>query len=291
MDPERRPASVSQRASARALGARGAGELGSGARGRGAFVGGACAGLLGVLLLGWLTGLRGILHALLIRLGSAALLPFVVVLAAVALVAAVSLAVGLVAEEAAAGASGRAAIGGTLARVYDAYILRQRRQPLLWGLGAGLGLGVVGVWLVLAALVVPLETRTLSLLLLAQARLDAGRHGGAPPAPAADGLLHASAVRDGAAESGDDRVLDAFGHAITYEPGRGAGASTYTLRSLGLDTVPSRDDLCVRGPTELTRSGDGARDPLLFVEQLRAGELGWGARFDALEQARCRRLD
>ncbi len=279
--------SVSPRPSARPFAARHPGLLR-----RVRFVGGACAGLLGVLWLGWLTPLRGIMHALLIRLGSAVLLPFVVLLAVVALVAALGLVVGLVAEEAVAGASGRAAMGGTLVRVYDAYIARQRRRPLLWGLAAGLALGVVGVWLVLAALVVPLETRTLSVLLLAQARLDAGQHGGSPPAPAADGLLHAS-VTKGSADAAEDRVLDAFGHAVGYDsnPGSSSGTGTYTLRSLGLDTVPSRDDLCVRGPTELTRSGDGAEDPLLFVEKLRAGELGWSARFDALEHARCNRLD
>lgn len=256
-----------------------------------AFVGGACAGLLGVLLLGWLTGLRGTMHALLINLGSAALLPFVIVLGAIALVAAVSLAVGLVAEDVAVGASGRAAIGTTLARVYDAYIVRQRRRPLLWGLAAGLGLGVVGVWLVLAALVVPLETRTLSLLLLAQARLDAGQHASAHPAgPPADGLLRSNALVGSATDGTDDRVLDGFGHAIAYESAGGSGAP-YTLRSLGLDTVPSGDDLCVRGPTELTRSGDDAHDPLQFVEKLRADELGWSARLDALRHARCSRLD
>jgi hypothetical protein len=262
----------------------------SGALRRVRFVGGACAGLLGVLWLGWLTGLRGIMHTLLIQLGSAALLPIAAVLCTLALVAAISLAVGLVAEDVAVGASGRAAIGGTLVRVYEAYIARQRRRPLLWGLAAGLVLGVVGVWLVLAALVVPLETRTLSVLLLAQARLDAGQHPSARAA-AADGLLHSQASQGGATEGTDDRVLDAFGHAIAYQSTGGAGAASYTLRSLGLDTVPSRDDLCVRGPTELTRSGDGAHDPLQFVEKLRADELGWSAKLAALQHARCSRLD
>jgi hypothetical protein len=287
MNPERRLPSVSRKPSVRPFGA-----PRSGALRRIAFVGGACAGLLGVLFLGWLTPLRGVMHTLLIQLGSAALLPIAIVLGALALVAALSLVVGLVAEDVAVGAAGRAAIGGTLVRVYEAYIARQRRRPLLWGLAAGLALGVVGVWLVLAALVIPLETRTLSVLLLAQARLDAGQHPSAQrPGAAADGLLHLQALKGGSTGDADDRVLDAFGHAVAYEPTNASGATRYTLRSLGLDTVPSRDDLCVLGPTELTRSGDGAHDPLQFVEKLRADELGWSAKLGALQHARCSRVD
>jgi len=236
-------------------------------------------GLLGVLLLGWLTGLRGVMHALLIALGATALVPLSLVLAIIAVVAAVSLSSTLIADDSRlprpnAGAES----GGRWLRAYHEQLARQRQQPLAWGFAAGGALGVVGLWLVLAALVVPLETRTLGILRLAQARLAS-----ASPAPVpSDGVLRPSAW--GPASAGaDEPVLDGFGRPVARETPGAAGQ--FTLRSLGLDGVASRDDLCASGQTGSSPAtvGDGLR----FVEDLRADRLGWPALFAAIDSARC----
>lgn len=249
---------------------------------------GAVAGLLGALLLGWLTGLRGVMHALLVTLGAHALVPFLIVLALIAIAAGSTLASTLLVGEsgfrAAASPSSPGAHGRFVAAYLD-YLRRQHRHPFAWGLSAGLGLGVIGIWLVLAALVVPLETRTLSALLLARVRIDAARAGATPPASgASDEPLSASAWSTGPGEGGDAPVLDAFGHAIAYERGEAPGG--YTLHSQGLDGVVSRDDLCVRGGAALDARAP-VRDPIQFVEALRSNELGWPRQVEAIARARC----
>lgn len=243
-------------------------------------------GLLGVLLFGWLTGLRGVMHALLIALGATALVPFALVLLVIAGVAAVSLASTLIADDSRLPRSTPgAASGNRWLHAYHTQLARQRQSPLAWGFAAGGALGVVGMWLVLAALVVPLETRTLGILRLAQARLASASPATPRAAPEAlvpsGGVLRPSAwSRAGAGD--DEPVLDAFGRPVVSET-RGAGE--FTLRSLGLDGLASRDDLCAGGQTGSSPAtvGDGLR----FVEDLRADRLGWPALFAAIDSARC----
>lgn len=245
---------------------------------------GAAGGLLGVLFLAWGTGLRGAFHSLLLALAAVALMPFILIVAALASFAAAALVGGLVAQDdvgAAAAAEGVAGGGGRLARAYYGFIWRQRRHPLGWGVGAGLALGVVGVWGALASWVVPRESQTLSALLLAQARIEALK---AHPEPAADGLLHPSLW---GAAAGADPVLDGFGRPIRYARAGAWLATSYTLRSLGFDGKQSADDLCVGGQTALGRALDQARDPLRFLERLYAGELGWSEQAQALSSSRC----
>lgn len=240
-------------------------------------------GLLGVLLFGWLTGLRGVMHAPLVALGTTALVPVSLVLGAVALVAAASVVSTLLVDET---RLRRALAAGTHdSRWFHAYrgqLTRQRQSPLGWGLAAGGALGIVGIWLLLVLLVSPLEVRTLGILRVAQARLAAPALVAHSAPRAADGLLHPSAWDPTAGAGPDQPVLDAFGHPITREA---PGAGAFTLRSLGLDGVASGDDLCVGGEPggALVPAVDGLR----FVEDLRADRLGWFARFAALREARC----
>ena len=252
------------------------------------FAAGALTGLLGVLLVGWFTPLREVMHALLVTLGAAATWPFAVVLGLVAVLATTVLATAIVADDVATGAAtapGRTA-HGPLRDAYFAQVRRQRRHPFAWAAGAGASLGIVGIWMVLAALVVPLEIRTLSLLLFSQVRIDAAA-AGAPITLAADGLLHPSAWRAPTGD-GDAAVIDTFGHPIAHDAGAVPGAP-YTLRSLGLDASPSGDDLCIRGPADPSRTPAALRDPLVFLERLRDDQLGWPERFDAVAQTRCNR--
>lgn len=240
-------------------------------------------GLLGVLLLGWLTGLRGVMHALLVTIGATALVPFVIVLGAVALVAATSLASALLADAASLQRATGSANEGRWRRIYHAQLARQRQSPLAWGLAAGCALGTVGLWLVLTALVIPLETSTLGLLRLTQVRLSATPSDGPQPVVGSDEPLRQSAWNPKALEGPDEPVRDAFGHPITRQARDVAGA--FTLRSLGLDGVPSRDDLCASGQTG--SSPADAASGLPIVEDLLSDRLGWSARFAALDDARC----
>ncbi|HTV18584.1 MAG TPA: hypothetical protein VMG12_07940 [Polyangiaceae bacterium] len=238
-------------------------------------------GLLGVLLLGWLTGLRAVMHALLITLGATALLPFVLVLGIVGVLGVVSLASSILVDEATLRTVAETS-GSRYVHAYEAQLARQRERPLGWGLAVGSALGVVGVWLVLAALVIPLETHTLSVLRLAQARL-ASMPPAAAASSAADGVLRPSAWSvAAAAASSDQPVLDAFGHPIAHEAGAAGG---FTLRSLGLDGVGSGDDLCASG--RVGSNADAAGEALGFVEALRGDRLDWSAKLRALAEARC----
>jgi hypothetical protein len=249
------------------------------ARQRSPFAAGAGLGLIGISLLGWFTGMRGVMHALLVTFGAHAPVPFAVVLGLVSLFAAAGLSGALLADTRASGASlERAARGSWLARAFYAQLGRQQRSPWVWGAGSGVALGLVGIWLVLAALVIPLEMSSLDLLLFSKLRIDTAQPGGTPPA-SADGALHPSAWQT-PPESGDMAVIDAFGRAIQLEPG---AASGYRLRSLGLDGRASGDDLCVNGPAPLATLAD----PLAFLEQRRGGQVSWVGQVTAIGAARC----
>jgi hypothetical protein len=263
---------------------------------------GAVAGLLGALLLGWLTPLRGVMHALLVAFGAHALVPFLIVLAVIAIAAGSTLASTLLVGESGFGTAASPSSPGAHGRLvaaYLGYLRRQHRHPFAWGLSAGVGLGVIGIWLVLAALVVPLETRTLSVLLLARVRIDAARGGPTPPpAPAPLEPLRPSAwstttsawrpeirpLTPAPSGGGDAPVLDGFGHAIGYERSEAPGG--YTLRSAGLDSESSRDDLCVRGGAALEARAP-VRDPIQFIEALRENQVGWARQVEAIARARC----
>lgn len=248
---------------------------------RSPFAAGAGLALVGVLLLGWFTDMRGVMHALLIRIGASAPVPFAVALGLAALFAAGALASALVADAATPARLEQAAAGGGwLGRSFYAQVQRQQQHPFLWGLGSGVALGLVGIWLVLAALVVPLDMGSLDLLLFSKVRIDAAHPSGSLPA-ASDGLLHPSAW-NAPAEAGDAAALDNFGHPIQVERDP---AGSYTLRSLGLDGRASNDDLCVHGSAP--QASAALRDPLVFLERRRANEVGWVLQVNAIQAARC----
>jgi len=247
------------------------------ARLRSPFAVGAGHGLIGILFLGWFTGMRGLMHALLVTFGASAPVPFAMLLGLAAVFAAAGLAVALLADARAAATPPNPASGSGLARAFYAQLRRQQRSPWAWGAGSGVALGLVGIWVVLGGLVIPLEMSSLDLLSFSKLRIDAAHPSGSLPA-SSDGLLHPSAWSS-SPEPGDTAALDAFGHPVRLEP----AASTYRLRSLGLDGRPSGDDLCVSGPAPLA----ALADPLAFLERRRSGQVGWVEQVRALRDSRC----
>jgi hypothetical protein len=248
---------------------------------RSPFAAGAGLALVGVLLLGWFTSMRGVMHGVLIRVGASAPIPFAVAAGLAAVFAAGALASALLADAATPARLERAAAGGSrLSRSFFAQVQRQQQHPFLWGAGSGLALGLVGIWLVLAALVVPLDMGSLDLLLFSKVRIDAAHPSGSLPTPS-DGLLHPSAW-NAQPDAEGSAALDNFGRPIHLEHDR---AGTYELRSLGLDGKTSADDLCVRGPG--LQAPALVRDPLAFLERRRANAVGWVDQVNAIQAARC----
>jgi hypothetical protein len=258
---------------------------------RSPFAAGAGLGMIGLSLLGWFTGMRGVMHALLITLVGVAPVPFFALLGLVALLAAAGLASAVLADAGTQPAAFEraAARGGWLSRTFYAQVRRQLRHPFAWGILSGLGLALVGIWLVLAALVVPLELGSLDLLLFSRLRIEAAR--GAEAAPATpDELLHPSTWK--ATEGGDAPVLDSFGRPVRFE--RDAGGAM-VLRSLGLDATASADDLCTRSAAAAALTSvatpalasAAARDPLVYLERRRANQISWSEQVEALRLSRC----
>jgi hypothetical protein len=249
--------------------------------------------LAAVLALGWLTGLRGALHALALLSGAIALLPFLLLTAAVSVVVGASVLGAVVATDTGiftAGAVDGIATGGSkLVRAYYSLLWPLRRHPLASGAGAGVLLGAVALMAVLWLFVVPREARTLGILLEAQATIDAEhRATGRYPAAAADGYLRvpspAAGDEPGAAAS------DGFGRPILYRRDGAWLTASYTLTSLGFDGEPSADDICVTGRTHVRQLMDRLREPMQVLRALRAGTLSFAEQAGALRETRCSRL-
>jgi hypothetical protein len=265
---------------------------------RGHFALGASCALAGVLALGWLTGLRGALHALLILSGALAFFPFVVVALAVLLVAGASVVAALAASDmdvAGLGAAEGIAVGGSkLGRAYYGLLWRLRRHAGVWGAAAGIGLGVVGLLGVLWLFVVPRETQTLGILLDAQAQIEAEHRASRRyPSPDPDGQFRRHLVpgeRSATAPGSDAPLPDGFGRPIIYRRNGSLLTASYTLASLGFDGQWSDDDICVSGRTRVRQLMDRLREPLQLLAALRERRLSWSEQAAALQDSRCSQL-
>jgi hypothetical protein len=262
---------------------------------RGRFALGASCALAGVLALGWLTGLRGALHALLIIAGALAFFPFVVVALAVLLVAGASVVAALAASDmdvASLGAAEGIAVGGSkLARAYYGLLWRLRRHAGVWGAAAGFGLGVIGLLGVLWLFVVPRETQTLGILLEAQAQIEAEHRASRRyPRPAADGRFRMHLMpgeRSVTVPESGTPLPDGFGRPISYQRDGSLLTASYRLASLGFDGQLSDDDICVSGRTRVREIMDRLREPLQLLAALRERRLSWREQAAALQDSRC----
>jgi hypothetical protein len=240
----------------------------SGAR----FLLGALLGLAAIGLVGWLTGLRGALHGVVLAAGAVAFLPFISLTLAALIVCAASALAAVTdagADVFAAGAAdGIATGGGKLIRGYYRLLWRLRQHALVSGVGVGVGLAAAVLALVLWFFVVPREAETLAILLEAKARIDASKD--------PEQLRHP--------------ILDAFGRPVEYRRQESWLAASYVLTSRGFDGEESSDDICVAGRSRAGALLAHAKRPLETLRALREGGLGAAQRAQAVRDTRCDRI-
>jgi hypothetical protein len=246
-----------------------------------------------ILVLGWTTGLRHVLHALLLAASLIAFFPFVLLASLAALIllfgVMLALAAALSGGDGVLDGLGSHAVvaaggdnGSRVSRWVHLYyrFLARRRHPAWLGASAGVLFGSLLCWALLAAFVVPKETSTMQTLVqaqvhLAQLRSQAGHY----PLPDAHGHF--------VTESGV--LTDAFGNAVVYELQGRRGAQSYRLTSLGADGRSSSDDLCVAAKTGLAALAERIVQPLAALELLRGESSTWNTRLEALRASSCNR--
>jgi hypothetical protein len=255
---------------------------------------GVCLPLVGA---GWLTGLRGAFHGMVLVLSVAAFLPLLVVLTFILLFLVVSLLAVLVGESDAAPAAADAfaaseGLANFRRRILVPYyrVLFAQRHPALLGAACGLLLGTLLIGMLLSLLVVPGEVCTLKRMAAVQGALQkqiGWLHG--PPAPVqgrwADAALlpgtppgwpYCAAASTEPAES-TSLLLDGFGRRLTYEVSGRWPLASYSISSLGYDGRPSGDDLCISGNTLARSTLDRLKDTAKLVHDLLAGPSGQAA--------------
>lgn len=248
---------------------------------------------LAVVLAGWLTDLRQVMHGALLSVAIVAFLPLLIVGAGLLAVLAVGLVVGVLAalgdggDGVIEGAAGVGEVivegGGWLTPRYYRFLGRQR-HPMLWGTVAGALLGGLLLWGLLAVLVVPDEASTARRLTEAKARLEARYAAdGAWPRPDGQGQL----VLDVGNGPAPDVLRDGFGRPLHYEVSGRWKLASWRLRSHGYDGVPSGDDLCISGASKLAKWVARAGELVNLFERIRAGEGSTRDRLAGIRALRC----
>ncbi len=239
-------------------------------RQRAHFLLGASAAFGSICAAGWLSGLRGALHGVVLTAGAVALLPFIILTAGVLILCAGAALAAVTGGGGdllvSGGADGIVTGGGKLVARYYEILWSSRRHALLLGLGTGAGIAAALLALVLWFFVVPREAETLAVLLDAKARIEAA---GGP----SSGL--------------EPPVIDAFGRPVEYRREGSWLTASYVLTSRGFDGKESPDDLCVAGRSRAGALLDHARHPLETLRALREGGLGAAERAQAVRDMRC----
>jgi hypothetical protein len=224
-----------------------------------------------VLIVGWFTDVRQLLHWVLLTLAITAFLPFVIIGGGLAVGVILALA-GAVLGAGAGGAEigeGVTTVGALMLRPYYRFLGR-RRHPVFWGIPVGMLLGCLLLGTVIALVIVPAETRTVQILAETQQQIEKfHKKAGRFPTPDDEGRLTSKALGLQAAGAGNnDFILDGFGRPLHFSlRGKGILAS-YTLISWGYDGKPGRDDLCI------FRSSDVSKWATLLADKLGLNQPG-----------------
>jgi hypothetical protein len=249
---------------------------------------------IALVLTGWLTGMREVMHGTLLALAIVAFFPFVLVATGLMLGLGLSLLVILLSIFAGGDPGplpddmGPVVEGGAwlVPRYYRFWA--RRRHPGLWGVPFG---GLAGCLLLgglIVTLVLPGEATTVRTLEEARRRIETYyKQQGHYPDPGVRGRLTQAAFGGGRGMQ-DDIIRDGFGRPLLYRvSGRGRFAS-YSIKSLGFDGRPGRDDLCISGQTRLMSWADVAGNIARHVE-LRRGAIGEAVlnRLKGIHSLRC----
>ena len=234
-----------------------------------------------VMIVGWFTDVRQMLHWVLLTLAVTAFLPFVIIGGGLAVGLILALAGAILSADASAGAvigEGATIVGVSILHPYYRFLAR-RRHPLFWGVPVGLLLGCLLLGGIIALVIVPAETRTVQILAETQQRIEMfHKKTGRFPTPDADGRLTSKAL-EGPGARNDDFILDGFGRPLLFWlKGKGILAS-YTLISWGYDAKPGRDDLCI------SRSSDVSKWATLLADKLGLNQPRKGSELTVLLRA------
>jgi hypothetical protein len=255
-----------------------------------------------VVLIGWTTGIRDLMHTSLITFCVFALFPFVVLCVVLAAFMLLAFVLGLIGASTGTDDVLLFAVDGLAMDsisgvskgipIYYRWLARHRASPWL-GLPLGILLGGLLLWAALAAFVVPREASTIARLQAAQILIEdhyerLGRYP-QPDERSSFLVLDSAAAAFTDARSADGQLLDAFAQPVDYVvTGRGR-LSAYRLRSVGFDGARSSDDLCASGRTRLLAVVDFAVAVRDLASILRPETRSWRAKFEDIYAASCDR--
>ncbi|MBA3455983.1 MAG: hypothetical protein H0T42_22990 [Deltaproteobacteria bacterium] len=242
---------------------------------------------LAVVVAGWFSGAREIMHGVLISIAVLALLPFAIIAGVVFLM----LVAGLV-------LTAPALVGGDapdLEIVSDAgtpladagvgmvgpyyRFLGRRRHPMFWGIPAGALLGSLVLWGLIALIIVPGEARTVKRLADANLALErVYKETGRVPEPEANGqvVLAGRIVEDG------------YGRPLHYVVSGPWKLQSWTLTSIGFDPDDASDDLCLAGQTTIVKWAERVRTAAKLLEEITKGKASLEDRLAGIDALRCR---
>lgn len=215
-----------------------------------------------VMIVGWFTDVRQLLHWILLTLAVTAFLPFVIIGGGLAIGLVLALLGAVLAGDASGGAVigyGATEIGVRILHPYYRFLGR-RHHPVFWGIPVGMLLGCLLLGGIIALVIVPRETRTVRILAETQQQIEKfHKKIGRFPTPDAEGRLTFKVLDMQPPEAANDGyVQDGFGRPLHFRvKGKGILAS-YTLTSWGYDGKPSKDDLCISGSSQVAKWAEQA---------------------------------
>jgi hypothetical protein len=235
-----------------------------------------------VVVVGWMTGLRQMMHATLLGLAVVAFLPFVLIAGGVLIGLAVALLGALIADGDVMGDGVSEALvdgGGELISPYYRFLARQR-HPVFWGVFGGVLLGGLLLWAIIAALIVPGEDRTVQTLAEGKAHIErVYEETGKFPVP--------SESRLATPESGPGGLQDGFARALRYEVSGKWKLASWKLTSHGFDGEPGADDLCVSGSTKIMKWAEFGVAHVKLFQSIASGGAAPDERLSGIQALQC----